>query len=689
MKKLLSTFLVMALLLAALPLGGIGVSAANPALNLMGDGDFENFYYSYNWTTYQNTYVCYDAALHGVNGAYLMGNGGWGSMLEQDALVELGKAYRLEFWYKVINNGFNWRLEQGCFDGLYETRWETATEWTRVTFDFVATSPRVILNFCGSGNGIREAAYVDDVVLTPLPAADFDGYVTNGGFERGDLSGWAAYQSTQVSADAAYFGNYGAHLQGNGSYGALLEQMIATKPGVEYTVAFSYKVNQNGFNLQVKNLYDQALAAVWLSESDGTEDDPIVDEETEYGWTEEDWTEDDWVDDGWIEDGWIEDGWADGELTFVADGNTALLNLCGGGNGIPEDAYVDDVYIYVSGEGDPDDLVDDGRGAWKTYQNTYWDTRAVYAGSYGIYLWGDGSWGALAERTLATVAGEEYTLSFWYQVQQNGFNLNIRDGVGGDSIQSGWFDATEWTYVEIPFTAVSDAVTLNFCGGGNGIEEIAYLDEVVLWGNAEEETPDADIRNGDFETGSLLGWSQYQGTEVNAAAAYDGEYGAFLIGDGGWGALLEQGFFTPGFTYALTFRYKVLSEGFNLNLVTGDTGETLAGGWYTSTEWEEVTLEFTTLSSTMRLNICGGGTGIPEVAYIDDISITCLDEDWGDIDLPTLQDAAILQQYLNGWDVEPPAYADIDGDDEINNKDLVLLLRFLNGWYWDEALPLA
>ncbi len=645
MKKLLSTFLAMALLLAALPLGGIGVSAANPALNLMQDGDFEYFYYGSRWTTYQNTYVCYDAALHGVNGAYLQGNGGWGALLEQDALVELGQAYHLEFWYKVINNGFNWRLEQGCFSGLYETRWETATEWTRVTFDFVATSPRVILNFCGGGNGIREVAYVDDVVLTPIPSEHFDGYLYNGGFERGDLTGWEPYQSTNISADAAAYGDYGAHLQGNGGWGALLEQTFATKPGVEYTLGFSYQVNQNGFNVQVKDREsNDVLTAGWFTDSE----------------------------------------WTDGELTFVATGTETVLNLCGGGNGIPEDAYFDDAYIYVFSD---EDLVDDGIGAWKTYQNTCWDTAAAYAGNYGIHLWGNGGWGSLVERTLATVAGEEYTLSFWYQANQNGFNLNIRDGVNGNSIQATWCNATEWTYVEIPFTAVSDAVTLNFCGSGNGVEEIAYLDEVVLWGDLWEETPAAEIRNGDFETGSVLGWSMYQNTAVTNTAAYSGDYGAMLSGDGGWGALLEQGFFTPGFTYALTFRYKVLSEGFNLNLVDGSSGETLAGGWYTSTEWEEVTLEFTTLSTTMRLNICGGGTGIPEVAYIDDVTITCLDEDWEDIPLPTMRDVALLQRYLNGWDVEMPIYADNDGDGEINNKDLVLLVRFLNGWYWNDILP--
>lgn len=673
MKKTLSALLAVMVLLAALPLG---VAAANPTTNLMGDGGFEDFYYSYHWTTYQNTYVCYDAALHGVNGAYLQGNGGWGSMLEQTAYVTLGQAYRLEFWYKVVNNGFNWRLDQTYDTGLYETRWETNEEWTRVTYDFVASSHAVTLNFCGAGNGIREAAYVDDVVLTPITSENFDGYLFNGGFEQGDLSYWDAYQYTEISADAACFGAYGAHLQGNGSWGALLEQTFCTKPGVEYTVSFNYKVNQNGFNLQIKNLYDEALAATWLS-NDVVEEEPDL---LENDWDDEDWSDEDWDDEEWPDDSWLPEGWAVGELTFVAEDTHTVLNLCGGGNGIPEDAYVDDLFVYTLAD---EDLIDDGQGAWKTYQHTYWDEYASYMGGHGICLMGDGSWGALAERTLPTVAGEEYILSFWYRAEQNGFNLNIRDGLDGDAIQNAWYDSTEWTYVEIPFTAVSDAITLNFCGGGNDIPEIAYLDEVVLWSSVWEETPDAEIRNGDFEKGSPVGWSMYQNSMVTASAAYSGDYGALLMGNGGWGALMEQGFFTPGFTYALTFRYKVLSEGFNLKLVTGDTGESLAEGWYTSTEWEEVTLEFTTLSTTMRLNICGGGTGVPESAYIDDISITCLDEDWGDVELPTVQDAALLQQYLNGWDVEQPLYSDMNLDGEVDNKDLVLLIRFLNGWYDD------
>ena len=47
----------------------------------------------------------------------------------------------------------------------------------------------------------------------------------------------------------------------------------------------------------------------------------------------------------------------------------------------------------------------------------------------------------------------------------------------------------------------------------------------------------------------------------------------------------------------------------------------------------------------------------------------------------SMQDAALLQRYLNGWDEEPDASAcDVNGDGACDNKDLVLLVRYLNGW---------
>lgn len=45
------------------------------------------------------------------------------------------------------------------------------------------------------------------------------------------------------------------------------------------------------------------------------------------------------------------------------------------------------------------------------------------------------------------------------------------------------------------------------------------------------------------------------------------------------------------------------------------------------------------------------------------------------------RDAALLMQYINGWNVNPDiTVADINKDSQINTKDYVLLMRYINGW---------
>lgn len=47
----------------------------------------------------------------------------------------------------------------------------------------------------------------------------------------------------------------------------------------------------------------------------------------------------------------------------------------------------------------------------------------------------------------------------------------------------------------------------------------------------------------------------------------------------------------------------------------------------------------------------------------------------------SIQDVALFQRYLNGWDEELDAVVcDVNADGACDNKDLVLLIRYLNGW---------
>ena len=45
------------------------------------------------------------------------------------------------------------------------------------------------------------------------------------------------------------------------------------------------------------------------------------------------------------------------------------------------------------------------------------------------------------------------------------------------------------------------------------------------------------------------------------------------------------------------------------------------------------------------------------------------------------KDLALLMQYINGWNVKIELEAaNVNADDKINNKDFVLIMRYINGW---------
>lgn len=140
--------------------------------------------------------------------------------------------------------------------------------------------------------------------------------IRNGGFEQGSLANYIGYQSTEISADAAHTGAYGAHLKGDGSWGAMLEQInIPVKNGKSYAFTYWYKANKNGANITLKGTTTQ----------------------TQYAYE------------------WVANGeWTKVTAAFTVEGDTALiLNVCGGGNGVAEDVYLDDVSLIEQDSGAP------------------------------------------------------------------------------------------------------------------------------------------------------------------------------------------------------------------------------------------------------------------------------------------------------------------------------------------------
>ena len=131
------------------------------------------------------------------------------------------------------------------------------------------------------------------------------------------------------------------------------------------------------------------------------------------------------------------------------------------------------------------------------------------------------------------------------------------------------------------------------------------------------------LKNGDFESGNADGWSVLSsGVSVTDSAAYEGDYGCLITGDGDWDDLLTQTFSVlPGYTYTLTFWYKAEPMGVSWYLYEGDEHIRLYRGWAGQKTWTKVEKEFTPNEDTVQLLFHGSGSHIAEKVYLDCVQV--------------------------------------------------------------------
>ena len=297
--------------------------------------------------------------------------------------------------------------------------------------------------------------------------------------------------------------------------------------------------------------------------------------------------------------------------------------------GSATELWVDDLTmakVIPAEDEDEDNLVVNGDfelGAltgWNKHQSTVISTNA-HNGSYAVNVKGSGGWGGMLDQNVTVVAGQTYTVSMWLKANANGVNVQIKDGgTSGNNMASKWFTATEWTQLTWDVTPTTNTICFNFCGGGNGVAEDVLIDDIKLVGE-KIASFDGYIKNGDFETGETTNWTTYMDTTVAKEAANNGKYGLLINANGsGYPGLAYQDFATEvGHRYAVTFTYKAISSGVNVQIKQG--GSTVVGKWVSNTAWTTYTLEFDSVDTTARINICGSGQNVTDKVYIDDISV--------------------------------------------------------------------
>jgi len=610
MNKALALFVSLLMLCTMLPLSAMFSAGAEDAVNLIVNGDFETGDLS-GWEHYQNTAVSADAAKDGAYGVNLLGNGSWGGLMYQIFDTVAGNTYKVSFQYKTVKNTFVLQIQSGAVGGTrlhQQLMAGTDGEWKEYIYEFVATADKSVINFAGNGGESanpekEENSYVDNIsVVEQSTEIGDESIVKNGDFETGDSANWTVYQSTKVSADAAYSGSYGVHMVGNGSWGGLMYQIVDTVPDTTYVLSFRYQNNKNAFVLQLQN---DAVGGTRLYQT-------LVTAEAE--------------------------GWNEFTYEFVAASSKTVLNFAGNGGASAdpakaEDIYLDDIALTVKAAGEePEDrpILENGdfetgdNTAWNLWQATAITADAKHEGAYGAQLKGDGGWGGMLDQTVNLKEGKNYVLSFWYKANANGVNWKLEKD-GSNNYAVGWANATEWTQVTAEFTAETTSAKLNFCGAGDGIAEDVYVDDVSVI-ELVTASDDGFIQNGDFETGNVAPWTVYSSTAVSADAAYKSGFGLKMEGNGDWGGLAYQDYTVEvGKTYVIKMMLKAVKNGVNIQIQNGGTN--VEGGWFNSTSWTEKVFEYTATATDSRINICGSGTGNADCVYVDSVSVSVKGEE--------------------------------------------------------------
>ncbi len=601
-KKVLAVLLTMVMLCSLLPLGAMHAAAAT---NLVSNGTFETD--TSGWNT--SATITRDTSNPGSGSASLKldcttVDYAWTYVTVQ---VEKNTDYVLTFKTKTASAGLmvnfqsNWT---SIADQIPRYTVGSSSSWKEdCEYEFNTGNYSSLMIYFQSSwaKGTGSYVWLDDVSVTkvetePEVPVTGENLIVNGSFEDSS-NGWSLNSHSSV-VSGGQDGSYALQITNPTSqYANNAIQYVAVEPSATYTITWwSKRVAGTGiFNIYLDGA-DSKIGQTWMNETSGN----------------------------WVQ-GSI-------ELTTGATTTSLLVKFSNEAANTSGTILIDNVVMTKNPEASFDGYLTNGDfeigtlQGWTASQVASISAAAAHSGNYGAHITNPaGTYGGMIyQNTVNVVAGKTYTISFWMKTTVGYVNFQIKDGgTGGSNLASKGYNSNAWSQLSFTVTPTTNVLCLNFCGGGTGTTDEAYVDDFLV---VEEKDPSFDgyLYNGDFETGKNNPWSVYQSTAVSAEAKYEGNYGMKLSGVGtNYGGLLSQAIsnLKIGQTYNLTLMLKVLADGVNLQIKNGSN--TLASKYMATNnagDWTELTLTFVADATTANFNICGSGnSGATVTVYMDNV----------------------------------------------------------------------
>lgn len=529
-----------------------------------------------------------------------------------------------------------------------------AKDWTEYTYTMNTgdnTYVYLLVQYAGYG-AEGETAWFDYITVTKVgggetPDVPADGLLSED-FESGVLpEGWTlATDGLSGIEDGAF------KLEGNAYTEILTTAPIAIKKGVTYTVEFDVKlINKGKFNFQIKNC---------PANNNGKGNNFMVVN---------------------IEDASV-DAWTHYTYTFTHDDTEKFPNECMSLLFVVNtntDFYVDNIVVTSDEEPEvPDEPVtgsvlvnggfEDGSNGWELNSSSATIVDDARTGNGALQLSNVSMWGSAAVQTITVEPNTNYVVNVWVKREAGTkpFNLFLMNGETNANltIVEGqiWFNTADSDWTErtiIVNTGDATSMTLKWSAevANDGIMLIDDM-QVYIEGQDPGDEPGSDtglVVNGDFETGDITGWEKWQSTSISEEAAHNGKYGAHLVGNGGWGGLLNQTIAVEnGETYTITLWVCINGKsGVNLQIKGADKVEGECDNTYLDPKelsgWTLRTFNVVANSDEITLNFCGGGTNIAEDIYIDDIVMVKEGELPGGADTSPIKNAGFETGDLTSW----------------------------------------